>query len=251
MRRRCRVAPIQQQNTGASVSLASGREAGNKALHRPFLNRCRLLAFPAIRFCMAPGRHCMSWVQAFLSVRDRSSRARERLPGRHAAVRRLAGVQLRAVRVETAVPLPLHGTVRPDRSRSGAGRCHPSARSAGRCDRPVAAGAQIERARLALRVQDADGAAAARPLHLGLRRARQDDAHGHVLRRSVGAEEATRAFPRFHGRRARPHPPVAATRQGREGAGHRSDRRPWPRRSQPRPGCSASTSSRSTTSRTR
>ena len=58
--------------------------------------------------------------------------------------------------------------------------------------------------------------AAARALHLGRRRARQDAAHGSLLRRRADDAEAPRPLPCLHGRGARAH---------RRGSGRSEDRR--------------------------
>src|ERR1700722_20095692 len=61
-------------------------------------------------------------------------------------------------------------------------------------------------------------------LHLGRRRARQDHADGHVLRRLPGAAKAAGAFPPIHARRAGPPQRLSFEAQGRGDA----SRRPHP-----------------------
>ena len=89
---------------------------------------------------------------------------------------------------------------------------------------------------------------AARALHLGRGRARQDAAHGSLLRSRADDREAPRPFPRLHGRGARADRPLSPWPEERRRRTAATRSPPSPTRSHPRSSCSASTSSPSTTS---
>ena len=106
----------------------------------------------------------------------------------------------------------------------------------------ASAGAQVVVARLAVRRARAQLGADQGSLPLRRRRPRQDHADGSVLRGVAGAAQASRAFPRIHGRRARARARLPRTSSSPARSATRIRSGSPPRRSPRRPGCSASTS---------